>query len=567
MAFPVSKDGREVVISNQEKSQKRISKLLRQNPVAWINDKFSSHPITQIEGSVPLSETNKPTQTDNRPALLGVNSPELSEDKGTNHSAKKQASAVETIPTDEKGRPLYHRASVDATLSNINSKRLTPDEVDAFVQANKDAASKLLKKEEDKAPKMVTDLDKYVADKAAWQSRVSEAHAQVDYWNQVADAIQSQRTQVGDATAEDILSMGEPRTEGAASQPGPADDGVRAEEGTVAEGASGGEGIENQINDENNEINVVSSQSNQNDTENEQGEVAGISGESSSLDGENEAATILRRAGDRTAASDGRGSWTKESLLGDVVRRSKESQTWIEDIQSIAGKHLLRGGENDVYLSNDGKSVIKVNDFSYLPDNSTNFDSFMNRVDAHNELFPNDAITVLGFTRNSEGMISVVLSQPYISNAREATQEEIDNFLEGMDFYTDMSGNWTDGTFDIADTKPNNVLVDADGNLHFIDVLPFDSRKPGKMLVIPPTRNAFVAPEREEGENLLDYAERVVKTKEIDDARKEVEANPTDAQKEAGNYRKGHITLDGYGITIENPKGSTRSGVDASGQP
>ena len=562
----VSKDGREVVISNQEKSQKRISKLLRQNPVAWINDKFSSHPITQIEGSVPLSETNKPTQTDNRPALLGVNSPELSEDKGTNHSAKKQASAVETIPTDEKGRPLYHRASVDATLSNINSKGLTPDEVDAFVQANKDAASKLLKKEEDKAPKMVTDLDKYVADKAAWQSRVSEAHAQVDYWNQVADAIQSQRTQVGDATAEDILSMGEPRTEGAASQPGPADDGVRAEEGTVAEGTSGGEGIENQINDENNEINVVSSQSNQNDTENEQGEVAGISGESRSLDGENEAATILRRAGDRTAASDGRGSWTKESLLGDVVRRSKESQTWIEDIQSIAGKHLLRGGENDVYLSNDGKSVIKVNDFSYLPDNSTNFDSFMNRVDAHNELFPNDAITVLGFTRNSEGMISVVLSQPYISNAREATQEEIDNFLEGMDFYTDMSGNWTDGTFDIADTKPNNVLVDADGNLHFIDVLPFDSRKPGKMLVIPPTRNAFVAPERQEGENLLDYAERVVKTKEIDDARKEVEANPTDAQKEAGNYRKGHITLDGYDITIENPKGSTRSGVDANGQ-
>ena len=217
-------------------------------------------------------------------------------------------------------------------------------------------------------------------------------------------------------------------------------------------------------------------------------------------------------------------------------------------------------------MSNDGKSVIKVNDFSYLPDNSTNFDSFMNRVDAHNELFPNDAITVLGFTRNSEGMISVVLSQPYISNAREATQEEIDNFLEGMDFYTDMSGNWTDGTFDIADTKPNNVLVDADGNLHFIDVLPFDSRKPGKMLVIPPTRNAFVAPERQEGENLLDYAERVVKTKEIDDARKEVEANPTDAQKEAGNYRKGHITLDGYDITIENPKGSTRSGVDANGQ-
>lgn len=81
------------------------------------------------------------------------------------------------------------------------------------------------------------------------------------------------------------------------------------------------------------------------------------------------------------------------------------------------------------------------------------------------------------------------------------------------------------------------------------------------------TNNEFVAPERQEGENILDYAERVVKYKEIDDARKEVETNPTEAQKEAGNYKKGHVNLDGYDITIENPRGSTRSGVDANGQP
>lgn len=48
----------------------------------------------------------------------------------------------------------------------------------------------------------------------------------------------------------------------------------------------------------------------------------------------------------------------------------------------------------------------------------------------------------------------------------------------------------------------------------------------------------------------------------IETARQEVEQNPTEAQKEAGNYRKGHITIDGYNITIENPKGSERSGTD-----
>ena len=45
-----------------------------------------------------------------------------------------------------------------------------------------------------------------------------------------------------------------------------------------------------------------------------------------------------------------------------------------------------------------------------------------------------------------------------------------------------------------------------------------------------------------------------------------VEQNPTEAQKEAGNYKKGHVKIDGYDVTIENPKGSVRSGVDRNGQ-
>lgn len=46
----------------------------------------------------------------------------------------------------------------------------------------------------------------------------------------------------------------------------------------------------------------------------------------------------------------------------------------------------------------------------------------------------------------------------------------------------------------------------------------------------------------------------------------ETETNPSDAQKENGNYKKGHIKFGGYDYTIENPKGSTRSGKDANGK-
>src|SRR5690606_31112141 len=40
---------------------------------------------------------------------------------------------------------------------------------------------------------------------------------------------------------------------------------------------------------------------------------------------------------------------------------------------------------------------------------------------------------------------------------------------------------------------------------------------------------------------------------------------PTEAMKEAGNYAKGHTKVHGLDITIENPKGSVRSGKREDG--
>lgn len=41
---------------------------------------------------------------------------------------------------------------------------------------------------------------------------------------------------------------------------------------------------------------------------------------------------------------------------------------------------------------------------------------------------------------------------------------------------------------------------------------------------------------------------------------------PTEAQKEAGNYQKGHVRVQGMDISIENPQGSERSGTDPNGK-
>ncbi|MCY4059792.1 MAG: hypothetical protein OXG44_17530, partial [Gammaproteobacteria bacterium] len=44
-----------------------------------------------------------------------------------------------------------------------------------------------------------------------------------------------------------------------------------------------------------------------------------------------------------------------------------------------------------------------------------------------------------------------------------------------------------------------------------------------------------------------------------------VETDPTEGQKEAGNYKKAHVQLGGLDLSIENPKGSTRSGKAPDG--
>ena len=53
---------------------------------------------------------------------------------------------------------------------------------------------------------------------------------------------------------------------------------------------------------------------------------------------------------------------------------------------------------------------------------------------------------------------------------------------------------------------------------------------------------------------------------QIEAASAEVNTEPTEAQKEAGNYKKGHVQIGTFDITIEQPQGSVRKGTDADGK-
>lgn len=81
-----------------------------------------------------------------------------------------------------------------------------------------------------------------------------------------------------------------------------------------------------------------------------------------------------------------------------------------------------------------------------------------------------------------------------------------------------------------------------------------------KRATIKPLTDAIRAIENAENIENAPFADR------LQNAIAETDSEPTEAQKKAGNYKKGHLTFGGYNFTVETPKGTTRSGKDEQGK-
>lgn len=73
------------------------------------------------------------------------------------------------------------------------------------------------------------------------------------------------------------------------------------------------------------------------------------------------------------------------------------------------------------------------------------------------------------------------------------------------------------------------------------------------------------APEAPQGDGSREAPVTVTQEGDLDAVAPRVEAEPTEAQKEAGNYRKAHARIAGLDVTIENPRGSVRRGTSPDG--
>lgn len=263
----------------------------------------------------------------------------------------------------------------------------------------------------------------------------------------------------------------------------------------------------------------------------------------------------------RNASESERGRGHQQEVNQMIEAQAKESGLWtpIQNLSNL-GTPFLSGNENDTYLDRENDAVYKMNNLV----NSKNLPELFKRIDLHNELFPQTKYELVGFTGfGNGGAIYPIYKQEYIDNAEFATPEEIGNYMQALGFNKTGEAEYSNGDVTISDLRPRNVLKDAEGDVYVIDA---DFKR---NIPTPKENNPaqFVSPQLEPGEDILDYTNRISESKRLFDAEQEVDTNPTEAQKSAGNYKKGHIKIDGYDITIENPKGSERSGVDTNGQP
>ena len=122
------------------------------------------------------------------------------------------------------------------------------------------------------------------------------------------------------------------------------------------------------------------------------------------------------------------------------------------------GPMIAQGAEAKVYYREGDKSVIKERASIYSTTQKA-----LDAIALHNYLFPETAMKVIGFTRDSDGLLRIILTQPYVRCLRLATKEEIDALVISKGFHDNWNGqgvNYISDRMALEDMHPANVFID-----------------------------------------------------------------------------------------------------------
>ena len=432
------------------------------------------------------------------------------------------------------------------TIADLNDGNLTADEVDAFVSANRDETTKLLKKVSEKAPKIGTNKARYLEEKKRWADTVADINSQVAYWNEVEAQLQATREQPGDTTANEIKAMGEPLNGaelaammlGAGRLPLLYND-YKRETGFSNSDARGMFGM-------------FSTKDNGGMTVEQAGEqlmLADMEAGTNFFDqndpnaGRNAILDVLSSARTRGGLinyiKNNREAMAERERQAEAEADELAKEQWFQDNYHMTFEEYQLWEQGELFTESN-----MISDEEYQKFMSIFADRILNEQENDRRTSQESGSSIAESESNEQGGISGV-------------RESSSTVLQGEE---SVSAGTT------GRVEEESGQIDANGSVEYDALQSGTSR--GEL--VSSSRNQENVPEsilpRIEGESLLDYAGRVNDAHVLHEEEQKVNLNPTDAQKETGNYKKGHIKVDGFDITIENPKGSERSGVDANGK-
>ena len=438
------------------------------------------------------------------------------------------------IPTNEQGVPQYHLTSIDNTLDDLLDGSMSIEEVNNFVDENIKAAESELKEVEKRKPKMGTSKADYLAQRDAIQEELNNARQKVEYWNNVKKEItpEEQGSQSLDKwMMEEPMNLQELAAQMLASgrlkllqsdykkQTGYGNREARKMFGVFASEANGGVSLE------------------------KAGEIIELRAREEGLLSENQ--EIELNSGFEALMDVLTGSSTKGDINSYVAnnreRILREEREYQEGREAAIAEQAYGMSLDDYrsYVDATERNIrqSQITDEQYNELQGEIYDEMM----AREQEFYEEIDEALEAERQRE-------------TEQEVEQEE---YIENEPREFDSINQGSDG-----------VLPETQINQEGRSNVPQESEQTAADIVGEngATQGNEVASAIRQDENLLDFTQRVVDADTRAKEEQKVEQNPTDAQKEAGNYKKGHIKVDGLDITIEQPKGSVRSGKDRDGK-
>ena len=157
-------------------------------------------------------------------------------------------------------------------------------------------------------------------------------------------------------------------------------------------------------------------------------------------------------------------NWEIDELQERLIEQwARAANLWEDNSEQILtaefGPMIAQGAEAKVYYRDGDTSVVKERTSIYSTTQKA-----LDAIALHNYLFPETAMKVIGFTRDSDGLMRIVLTQPYVNCKRLATKEEIDEMVAAKGFQDNWNGqgvNYISSRLALEDMHPANVFIDV----------------------------------------------------------------------------------------------------------